>query len=132
MSQASDAARTGGVNVTGSSGTAPAARTAPRWLPAAGGLAGGIVAAGAAGTSTQTIFLGAVWAGTAAGILIILVTTYLAVRPAGAAMPAPVLRLLWFQVLRQTVAWSLGAYAFWFLIIEPELGRAGIYVPMFN
>jgi TRAP-type C4-dicarboxylate transport system permease large subunit len=128
MAQTSDAARPEGLNIARSPG---AALARGGWLPVAGGLAGGIVAAGAAGTSTKTIFLGAVWAGMVVGTLLVLLASYLAVRHARSAVPGPVLRQLWFQVLRRTVGWALGAYVFWFLIIEPLLGHAGIYVPMF-
>lgn len=125
MAQATDPAHQGGLSIGRSAGA-----VGGRWLPAVAGLAGGIVAAGAAGTSNKTLFLGAVWLGTAAGILLVMGISYLAVRPARAAVPKPVLRQLWRQVLRKSAAWGLGAYAFWFLIIEPLLGHVGIAVPM--
>lgn len=103
---------------------------ASRWLPIAGGLVGGIVAAGAAGTSTETIFLGAVWAGTATGMLIVALSSYLAVARLRSAMPVPIFRRLAKLTVRRTVSWALGAYVFWFLIIEPALSHAGIFVPM--
>lgn len=100
------------------------------WLALVGGLVGGTVAAGAAGTSTQTIYLGAVWAGTGAGLLIVVLASYLQVRRVRLAMPSAVFRRQFRLTLRRTVSWALGAYVFWFLIIEPALGHAGIKVPM--
>lgn len=121
--------------LSGAVRTAPppgaAATLGSRWLPVVGGLVGGTVAAGAAGTSTVTISLAAVWAGAAVGILVVLGATRFAVRRLRSAMPPPVLRRVSLQVLRRTVSWALVAYAFWFLVVEPELGRAGIFVPMF-
>lgn len=103
-----------------------------RWGRIAGGLVAGIVAAGAAGTSTKTIDLGAVWAGTGAGVLIVVMVARLTIGRARRSLPRPVLGQVTKAALRQTVAWALGSYVFWFLIIQPSLVHAGIYVPMFR
>ena len=129
MAQVSDSAGRGGLVTTGSP-VAAGVGARGGWLAIAGGLAGGLVAAAGAGTSPKTFYVGAVWAGTAAGILVVLLIGYLAVRPARSAVPGPVLRQLWFQVLRRSAPWALGAYVFWFLIVEPLLSHVGIYVPM--
>lgn len=101
-------------------------------LPVVSGLLGGLVAAGLAGTSVDTIGLGAVWAGTAAGSLIVCLGAYLAVLPLQASLPKVIRRRYQKDSLRGAVAWGLGAYVFWFLIVEPALGHVGIYVPMFS
>lgn len=90
------------------------------------------MAAGAAGTSVHTIGLAAVWAGTAAGALIILAAVSLTARPLRAGVPPDIARQIWLRALRPTVGWALGAYVFWFLFIEPPLANVGIKVPMFG
>ncbi len=102
-------------------------------VPAIGGVLAGIVAAGAAGTSTETIYLGAVWAGAAAGLLLVVALTEFAVSHLRGSMPAGVLRRYRAQMFRYTVSWSLGGFALWFLIVQPLLRQAaGIDVPMFG
>jgi hypothetical protein len=129
MNSRADISETGGVQTASASiPVRTAARS--RWLPVVGGLFAGTVAAGTAGTSTQTIYLGAVWAGTATGIAIVGFTAYLAVRHLRGHMPPSVLRRQFTHATRNTLSWALGSYVFWFLLIEPALSHAGIYVPM--
>lgn len=106
-------------------------RARQTWAPAIGGVLAGIIAAGAAGTSTKTIYLGAVWAGAAAGLLLVVAITEFAVSHLRRSVPAGVLRRYRAQMFRHTVSWSLGGFALWFLIVQPLLRQAaGIEVPM--
>lgn len=108
----------------------PLASGEHRWTLRLTGILAGLVAAGLAGTSTKTFQLGAVWAGVAVGAAILTMATYAATRFARASLPAETLRIVRRTAIRQSLSWSLGAYAVWFLAVEPLLGHAGVRVPM--